>query len=136
MKHVFRYFPISCSVSVLSFTLFERHFKLLCLNFGNLAVLVNLIPVLSFLDFSKPVIEEISIIVPFWKKQTPGRQVNVVIGAVVLNQTKTLRRFKIYVIPFFSNHSTANFYYILFISLTHNCMLIIETESVVPFRTE
>ncbi len=50
------------SVAVPSFPLFERHFKLLCLNFGNLAVLVNLIPVLSFLDFSKPV-----------RKQTSGQ---------------------------------------------------------------
>ncbi len=45
------------SVAVPSFPLFERPFKLLCLNFGNLAVLVNHKPVLSFLDFSKPVRE-------------------------------------------------------------------------------
>lgn len=43
----------------------DRHFKLLCLNFGNLAVLVNLIPVLSFLDFSKPVLKELRIVTPF-----------------------------------------------------------------------
>ena len=43
----------------------DRHFKLLCLNFGNLAVLVNLIPVLSFLDFSKPVLKEPRIVAPF-----------------------------------------------------------------------
>ena len=50
------------SVAVPSFPLFERPFKLLCLNFGNLAVLVNHKPVLSFLDFSKPV-----------RKQKPGQ---------------------------------------------------------------
>ena len=43
----------------------DRPFKLLCLNFGNLAVLVNLIPVLSFLDFSKPVLKELRIVAPF-----------------------------------------------------------------------
>ncbi len=50
------------SVAVPSFPLFERHFKLLCLNFGNLAVLVNHKPVLSCLDFSKPI-----------RKQTSGQ---------------------------------------------------------------
>ena len=43
----------------------DRPFKLLCLNFGNLAVLVNLIPVLSFLDFSKTVLKEPCIVAPF-----------------------------------------------------------------------
>ena len=42
----------------------DRLFKLLCLNFGNLAVLANLIPVLSFLDFSKPILKELRIVAP------------------------------------------------------------------------
>ena len=58
---------ISCFISVAAhnFPLFERPFKLLCLNFANLAVLVNLKPVLSFLDFSKPVLKELRIVAPF-----------------------------------------------------------------------